>query len=106
MRERLPSAGDARLAHPKLARKDNHHGARSDRNNPFYGRQQGIAALAASGGTGSQIIALNVKKAWRDRILVEVDGTLLLIPLRNVKYIQSRRRRKSCPPACCAVRRS
>ena len=40
-------------------------------------------------GTGSQIIALNVKKALEaDRILVEVDGTLLLVPLRNVKYIQ------------------
>jgi hypothetical protein len=40
-------------------------------------------------GTGSQIIALNVKRALEaDRILVESDGTLLLIPLRNVKYIQ------------------
>ena len=40
-------------------------------------------------GTGSQIIALNVKKALEvDRILVEIDGSLLLIPLRNVKYIQ------------------
>ena len=40
-------------------------------------------------GTGAQIIALNVKKALEaDRILVEIDGTLLLIPLRNVKYIQ------------------
>lgn len=40
-------------------------------------------------GTGAQIIALNVKKALEaDRILVEIDGTLLLIPLRNVKYIE------------------
>ena len=30
-------------------------------------------------GTGAQIIALNVKKALEaDRILVEIDGTLLL----------------------------
>ena len=40
-------------------------------------------------GTGTAIIAANVKKALEaDRILVEVDGTLLVIPLRNVKYIQ------------------
>ena len=40
-------------------------------------------------GTGSQIIAANVKKALEaDRMIVEVDGDLLLIPLRNVKYVQ------------------
>ena len=40
-------------------------------------------------GTGSQIIALNVKKALEaDRIIAEIDGSLLVIPLRNVKYIQ------------------
>jgi hypothetical protein len=40
-------------------------------------------------GSGSQIIAANVKKALEaDRMLVEVGGELLLIPLRNVKYIQ------------------
>jgi hypothetical protein len=40
-------------------------------------------------GTGSQIIAANVKKALEaDRMVVEVNGDLLLIPLRNVKYIQ------------------
>jgi hypothetical protein len=32
---------------------------------------------------------MNVKKALEaDRILVKIDGTLLLIPLRNVKYIE------------------
>ncbi len=40
-------------------------------------------------GTGAQIIAANVKKALEaDRIMVEADGELLLIPLRNVKYLQ------------------
>lgn len=40
-------------------------------------------------GTGSQIIASNVKKALEaDRMVVEINGDLLLIPLRNVKYIQ------------------
>ena len=40
-------------------------------------------------GTGAQIIAANVKKALEaDRMIVEVDGALLVIPLRNVKYIQ------------------
>ena len=40
-------------------------------------------------GTGAQIIAANVKKALEaDRMMVEVNGDLWLIPLRNVKYIQ------------------
>jgi hypothetical protein len=45
--------------------------------------------LPRQAGTGSQIIAANVKRALEaDRIMVEVDGELLLIPMRNVKYIQ------------------
>jgi len=40
-------------------------------------------------GTGAQIIAANVKKALEaDRMIVEVDGTRLMISLRNVKYNQ------------------
>ncbi len=40
-------------------------------------------------GTGDGIIASNIKKALEaDRILAEVDGSLLLIPVRNIKYIQ------------------
>ncbi len=40
-------------------------------------------------GTDPQTVAANVKKALEvDRIVAEVDGTLLVIPMRNVKYIQ------------------
>jgi hypothetical protein len=40
-------------------------------------------------GTDPQAIAANIKKALEaDRIVAEVGGSLLLIPLRNIKYIQ------------------
>jgi hypothetical protein len=40
-------------------------------------------------GNDPATIAANVRKALdADRILVEVDGNLLFIPLGNVKYIQ------------------
>jgi hypothetical protein len=40
-------------------------------------------------GSDPATIAANVRKALdTDRILVEVDGNLLFIPLNNVKYFQ------------------
>jgi hypothetical protein len=40
-------------------------------------------------GNDPSTVAANVKKALEaDRILAEVDGSLLLIPIRNIKYIQ------------------
>ena len=40
-------------------------------------------------GNDPATIAANVRKALdADRILVEVDGALLFIPLGNVKYLQ------------------
>ena len=40
-------------------------------------------------GNDPATIVANVRKALEaDRILVEVDGALLFIPLNNVKYIQ------------------
>jgi hypothetical protein len=40
-------------------------------------------------GTDPQAIASNVKKALEaDRIVAEVGGSLLVIPVRNIKYIQ------------------
>jgi hypothetical protein len=40
-------------------------------------------------GNDPATIAANVRKALEaDRLLVEVDGSLLFIPLANVKYLQ------------------
>ena len=40
-------------------------------------------------GNDAATIVANVRKALEaDRLLVEVDGTLLFIPLSNVKYLQ------------------
>ncbi len=40
-------------------------------------------------GNDPATIAANVRKALEaDRLLVEVDGNLLFIPLANVKYLQ------------------
>ena len=40
-------------------------------------------------GTEPTVVAANVRKALEaDRILAEIGGTLLLIPIRNIKYIQ------------------
>ncbi len=40
-------------------------------------------------GNDPATIIANVRKALEaDRLLVEVDGTLLFIPLANVKYLQ------------------
>ncbi len=40
-------------------------------------------------GSDPQTITANIKKALEvDRILAEVGGTLLVIPMRNIKYIQ------------------
>ena len=41
------------------------------------------------GGTDSTTILANVKKALEaERIPIEIGGQLLLIPMRNVKYVQ------------------
>ncbi len=40
-------------------------------------------------GNDPSVIAVNVRKALEtDRIMAEVDGNLLVIPVRNIKYIQ------------------
>jgi hypothetical protein len=40
-------------------------------------------------GKDPSTVAANVKKALEaDRILAEIGGSLLLIPIRNIKYIQ------------------
>jgi len=40
-------------------------------------------------GSDPATIVANVKKALEsDRLLLEVDGDLLLIPIRSVKYVQ------------------
>ncbi len=40
-------------------------------------------------GSDPATIASNVRKALEaDRLLVEVDGSLLFIPIANVKYVQ------------------
>ena len=40
-------------------------------------------------GTDPATIVANVRKALEaDRLLVEVDGNLLFVPLSNVKYLQ------------------
>ncbi len=40
-------------------------------------------------GTDAAVVAANIKKALEaDRILAEVDGNLMVIPVRNVKYVQ------------------
>ena len=40
-------------------------------------------------GDDPNIIAMNVRKALeQDKLALEVDGDLLVIPLQNVKYIQ------------------
>ncbi len=40
-------------------------------------------------GNDPATIAANVRKALdADRLLVEVDGSLLFIPLSNIKYVQ------------------
>lgn len=40
-------------------------------------------------GTDPATIATNVKNALEsDKLLAEVDGHLLVIPMRNIKYIQ------------------
>jgi hypothetical protein len=40
-------------------------------------------------GTDPSVVAANVRKALEaDRILAEIGGSLLVIPIRNIKYIQ------------------
>ena len=40
-------------------------------------------------GLDTATIAANVKKALdKDKIVVEADGSLIVIPVRNIKYIQ------------------
>jgi hypothetical protein len=40
-------------------------------------------------GTGEAIVAANIRKALEaDRILAEIDGALLVIPVHNIKYIK------------------
>ena len=45
--------------------------------------------LQAGKATDSSMIASAVKKALeQDKIAVEADGSLIVIPVRNIKYIQ------------------
>lgn len=45
--------------------------------------------LQAGKTTDSATIASTVKKALdQDKIVVEADGSLIVIPVRNIKYIQ------------------
>lgn len=40
-------------------------------------------------GTDASTIAANVKKAIdAEKLVLEVDGDLLVIPMRNIKYVQ------------------
>ncbi len=50
-------------------------------------------------GTDPTTIAANVRKALEaDRLLVEMDGNLLFIPLANVKYVEVRPAPDVLPP--------
>jgi hypothetical protein len=50
-------------------------------------------------GTDPQAIAANIRKALEtDRIVAEVGGSLLLIPMRNIKYIQITPSPEKLPP--------